>query len=322
MEAHSPQAMAAVSHCLEEARAPQSSRWLLLLGDSLLRHVFMEFARTACDADSLPPHFTDKANKANYHNARALCVLGQSHQCVAALSKSHFLDPTELLIPNEAEKSCSPPGASLCIAFITSTHWQSTLMDLKSTYASHPCTRSPRAVVVNPGTHQIMESGSGVRAGQVALAMFPLLLDMAGNDTTVVFQLTTPVNTSMFKTHTGLNNEAVRNYNNITSRMVGRVRSGSPLANREPNPCVAVSDVHHFTAQLVRRGLTYTSDGIHWQGLWNGVATNETMPFACTPCSHHRSAPARSWAQFAHGFASLGPDPGAGRSAAMSRLPQ
>ncbi len=161
------------------AAVPGGVQWLLLLGDSLLRHVFLEMRAVLCGGGSEDHSRPDST----YHNSRTFCLPHSAHDlgreafdgasptsrappaCTYSVSSTRTVHADE-----NASQAWGPrcPAHVLshgdahhfCVSFDWAPRWREVLAGLDLVAAS--CGEGPRALIVNPGLHELAEDPGSV----------------------------------------------------------------------------------------------------------------------------------------------------------------
>ena len=278
--------------------------WILLLGDSLLRHMFFELATRLCSRDHIRTltNATKGSSLANYHNSRVFCVdrQGCSQLWVGATTSESPYDVRNSPLTKCSESEPAPLHANppLCVAYGWAKYWSDGFAQLSSGRRS--CAWPPRAVVTNIGLHELMDHAeSAKRHAHESLECWLNTLEEAGVRSAVL-QSVASINERLTAAHPQrrrLRNTGIVAYN----------AAAAQTAERTPSKRVClragVSDAFNLSSDLSAKGLSRTSDGIHWGQPFDAQLTTTNMQLACQPvwkrgfgrsCLQARSAPSLS----------------------------
>ena len=268
-----------VSPCL---RAASGRRWLVLLGDSLLRHMLIELATRLCTPESVRAllNVTKLGTLANYHNSRSFCVTarGGCHSVRVAATRNESLF-------SSTNRGCGPASASaapsLCVVFEWSKLWKQTLRKVEqAASAESSCVWPPRALLTNVGLHEILVHGRRNAVAHMAEALPRAMrrLQRWRPGPKVVLQLVAPVDEDIVASHAQrkrLRNADIAGYNGALVRVL---RQHQRTAGA---PRVGWSDAFNLSRTLAARGLARSKDGIHWEQPFDAHLTPANMKVAC-----------------------------------------
>ena len=290
-----------VAPCVHRGRT-----WILLLGDSLLRHMFFELATHLCSRDDIRTltNATKTGYLANYHNGRVFCV---SRQGCSQLWVGATMSESPYAVRNGPLTTCSESVSSptllhaapaLCVAYGWAKYWSDGFAQLSRGRRS--CAWPPRAVVTNIGLHELMDHAeSAKRHAHESLQCWLSTLEEAGVRSAVV-QSVASINERLTATHPQrrrLRNTGIVAYNAAAAQTVERTSRKRECLR------AGVSDAFNLSSYLSTKGLSRTSDGIHWGQPFDAQLTTTNMQLACQPlwkrgfgrsCLQARSAPSLS----------------------------
>ena len=282
------------------------SGWLLLLGDSITRHVFTELFASLCKNKI-------SYDKRTYHNARTFCVRskGSCDSFTAAQRTSngdsantshsdafHDRCPRQVLRPPTVASSSKRP--MLCATFDWAPLWDQVAarLDMLKT----ECGDAPSALITNPGLHELLEPPSRPVGSSLSvrhrvrrdygvkrhLAEITASLTRPGALTTLVIQSATAVENDHIparKAHERrtLTNDHIRRYN---SEVDNAVRESTPLA-ATLGVCLTRSDGFSLTTQA--GAMNGTEDGVHWRAPFDRLMLNADLEHLKCRLEWHRS---------------------------------
>ena len=279
--------------------------WILLLGDSLLRHMFFELATRLCSRDHIRTltNATKGSPLANYHNGRVFCVdrqQGCSQLWVGATTSESPYDVRNGPLTKCSAMSPTPLHATppLCVAYGWAKYWSDGFAQLSSGRRS--CAWPPRAVVTNIGLHELMDHAESAKIhAHESLQCWLNTLEEAGVRAAVL-QSVASINERLTAAHPQrrrLRNAGIVAYNAAAAQTVERTSSKHACLR------AGVSDAFNLSSYLSAKGLSRTSDGIHWGQPFDAQLTRTNMQLACQPvwkrgfgrsCLQARSAPSLS----------------------------
>ena len=256
--------------------------WVLLLGDSLTRHVFLELYTTLCSNGNTEQ--AQSTTHADYHNARTFCMYERHGACEyvvsprrtqqgAANATAEFQPRCPQQMVNYAFGRTKPP--QLCVTFDWAPLWEDVLAELKLVKSA--CGEAPSSLVTNPGLHELLDAHLHVASARdmmrvrrdVGWRLKSIISELArgrgGTLTTLVVQSATSVESSQFPTRKIherglLNNRRIELYNAAVDLVTRRQTAYAASLG----VCLTRTDGFALTTRN-RDVLNGTIDGIHWR---------------------------------------------------------
>lgn len=274
--------------------------WMLLLGDSLMRGVFLELLESLCGVTVLKSHGEyNTINQTIYHHSRTFCVSPnitghtgtyRSPEGCSYTIAPHRTERSSYHFPNATAAWASRcpqrvkmSDAKLCVSFDWAPWW-SDVCGVVS-LATSACNESkPDALITNPGTHEVIDEYAHLSqqtARRARRDVSRYLLEIAtllratgaGQDRqrkrramSLVVQSVTAVQPTAVperkrKELRELTNSHIQLYN-------GAVRDAMDDATSEAahhGVCLSLADGYALTSQDATHRLNGTRDGVHWR---------------------------------------------------------